>query len=95
MLLNFLTRAAEDRASDVFIVPGAPVTYKLEGLLTPMETEKLTQERSAALVRQIYDRAQRSIDSFEATGDDDFSFSVPGVARFRSTLTGSGAPGQR
>lgn len=83
MLLNFLTRAAEDRASDVFIVPGAPVTYKLEGLLTPMETEKLTQERSAALVRQIYDRAQRSIDSFEATGDDDFSFSIPGVARFR------------
>lgn len=83
MLLNFLTRAAEDRASDVFIIPGAPVTYKLEGLLTPMEAEKLTQERSGALIRQIYDRAQRNMNGFEATGDDDFSFSIPGVARFR------------
>jgi twitching motility protein PilT len=34
-------------------------------------------------VEQIYDLAQREMDAFCATGDDDFSFSIPGLARFR------------
>lgn len=82
-LLNCLEKATHDRASDIFMVPGAPVSYKVEGLLRPMQTDRLSPERSESLIRQIYAQAQRDMSQYEATGDDDFSFSVPGLARFR------------
>lgn len=40
-LMEYLTRAARDGASDIFMVPGAPVSFKREGLLQPMEQERL------------------------------------------------------
>ena len=36
------------------------------------------------LLSEIYALAHRDMDTFRATGDDDFSFSVPGLARFRA-----------
>ena len=83
MLMNYLTRAAREGASDLFMVPGGPVSYKLEGQLLPMETQRLMPQQSQRLITDIYQLAERSMDEFETTGDDDFSFAVPGVARFR------------
>ena len=40
-LMEYLQKAARAGASDLFLIPGAPVSYKLEGLLRPMEEEKL------------------------------------------------------
>lgn len=82
-LLDYLQKAAEDRASDIFIVPGAPVSYKVEGLLKPMEEGRVSPERSDSLIGQIYQAAQRDMQPYKNSGDDDFSFSVPGLARFR------------
>lgn len=82
-LLSYLQKASDDGASDIFIVPGAPVSYKVEGLLKPMEDQRLNPERSENLIREIYHAAQRDMTTYNATGDDDFSFSVPGLARFR------------
>lgn len=82
-LLQYLETASAHRASDIFMVPGAPVSYKVEGLLRPMEEERLSPDRSESLIRQLYAQAQRDMAQYEATGDDDFSFSVPGLARFR------------
>ncbi len=81
--MEYLTQAAKDRASDLFFIPGSPVSYKQEGLLTPMEQEKLLPDRSETLLRELYTLAQREISNFLTGGDDDFSFSVPGLARFR------------
>ena len=82
-LMEHLNRAAKDGASDVFLVPGGPVSYKLDGQLIPLEDARISPQRSKAYVEQIYDLAQREMDAFCATGDDDFSFSIPGLARFR------------
>jgi len=82
-LQYYLQKASDDGASDIFIVPGAPVSYKIEGLLKPMETEKISPDISEALIRDIYTQARRDMTAYENTGDDDFSFSIPGLARFR------------
>ncbi len=81
--MDYLEKAAKDGASDLFFVPGSPVSYKHEGLLRTLEEEKLSPSRSEALLTELYTLAQRDIAPFLSTGDDDFSFSVPGLARFR------------
>ena len=82
-LMDFLTRAVEDQASDLFIVSGAPVSEKLEGLICPIAEEKILPPQSKELLTEVYALANRSMDTFLQVGDDDFSFSVPGLARFR------------
>ncbi len=82
-LMEYLTRSAKDGASDVFFVPGGPVSYKLDGQLIPLEESRVSPQRSKAYIEQIYELAQRDITQFRETGDDDFSFSVAGLARFR------------
>ena len=82
-LTEYLNRAARLGASDLFIVPGAPVSVKLEGKITPLEEEKVMPVRGNELIEEIYTLAEREMDAFRRSGDDDFSFSVSGVARFR------------
>ena len=82
-LMEYLTRAVREEASDLFLVPGGSVSIKRDGQLCPLEAERLMPDRSALLVEEIYRLAERDADEFIRTGDDDFSFSVPGLARFR------------
>lgn len=82
-LTEYLSRAAKDGASDLFFVPGAPVSYKLDGNLLKLEEKKLTPVESQQIVTEMYALAQRDMGVFKDTGDDDFSFSVGGLARFR------------
>ena len=83
-LMEYLTRAVEEGASDLFLIPGSPVSYKLEGLLKPMDQERLLSDRSEDFITQLFALAGRDMDSFRRCGDDDFSFAVPGLARFRA-----------
>lgn len=83
-LMEYLTRAVEEGASDLFLIPGSPVSYKLEGLLKPMDQERLLSDRSEDFITQLFALAERDMDSFRRCGDDDFSFAVPGLARFRA-----------
>ena len=82
-LMEYLKKAVQAEASDLFLVPGAPVSYKLDGQLTPMEDGRLAPARTQRFIEEVYALAERDIEPFRATGDDDFSFSVPGLARFR------------
>lgn len=82
-LMEYLTNAAQAGASDIFMVPGAPVSCKQEGLLTAMDNSKLLPGQSEALLQEIYALARRDMAHYQSTGDDDFSFAVPGLARFR------------
>ncbi len=82
-LLDYLTEAAHSGASDLFLVTGAPVSMKIEGTLRPLEEERIMPSRGEALIKELYVMAQRSITAFLQKGDDDFSFSVAGLARFR------------
>lgn len=82
-LMDFLKRAVDDQASDLFIVSGAPVSEKVEGQIYPIADEKVLPPQSKSLLTEAYEMANRSMQAFLETGDDDFSFSVPGLARFR------------
>ena len=82
-LLDYLEQAVAEQASDLFIVAGGPVSEKVEGHLRPISGEKVFPAETERLIRGLYDMADRSMDAYRATGDDDFSFAVPGLARFR------------
>ena len=82
-LLDYLEQAVAEQASDLFIVAGGPVSEKVEGHLRTISGEKVFPAETERLIRGLYDMADRSMDAYRATGDDDFSFAVPGLARFR------------
>lgn len=82
-LREYLDRAVADQASDLFIVAGGPVNEKLEGCIRPMGNERLLPEDTERLISEIYAAADRSMEGYLSRGDDDFSFALPGLARFR------------
>lgn len=82
-LVDYLEQAVEDQASDLFIVAGGPVCEKVEGHLRPISGEKVFPAETERLIMGLYDMADRSMDVYRTAGDDDFSFAVPGLARFR------------
>jgi twitching motility protein PilT len=80
---QLLETATHAKASDIFIVAGLPLSYKVNGIIHS-EGERLMPDDTAALVNGIYALAgNRSIDRFLKKGDDDFSFAIPGLSRFR------------
>lgn len=82
-LTSFLTSAVEAGASDIFIVAGLPATYKVNGILHRIG-DRLMPTDTEILINDIYKLSgSRSIDHFLADGDDDFSFALPGLSRFR------------
>lgn len=84
-LKEILEKAVKSGASDVFIITGAPLSYKLNGHILPQYEEKVSPETSDAVIRQIYDLAGRPMDRLLEQGDDDFAFALPGVSRFRAS----------
>lgn len=83
-ICELLTDAASMGASDVFIVAGLPFSYKINGKIHNLNDIRLKPADTGALVESIYELADhRDISHFMETGDDDFSFSITGVSRFR------------
>lgn len=83
LILEYLGRAMNKKASDVFIISGMPVSFKIDGEIVPENEEKVMPERANELVSALYTLAGRSMEHFLQTGDDDFSVSVKNLARFR------------
>ena len=83
-LEEVLIKAVADGASDIFIVAGGYLSYKVDGEIRPMDdSEKLTPTETTYFIDEIYSYAKRSKDHFLKTGDDDFSFAMKNLARFR------------
>ena len=71
-------------ASDVFIVAGAPCAIKVEGQIINYNDQRLMPDDTQQMIKEIYQLADnRSFDQFLTTGDDDFSFSLSQIGRFR------------
>lgn len=82
--IEFLTKATQIQASDIFIVSGRPLSYKKGGRVLMFDDQKMMPDRTEVLIREIYALAdRRDITRFLDSGDDDFSFAVPGLSRFR------------
>lgn len=87
MSLEFLTEAVTRNASDIFIVPGLPLSYKINGQILPVGENKLSPEDTKELISAVYElSSHRSMDHLLSHGDDDLSCSITGVARFRASI---------
>ncbi len=82
-LEELLKRAVEMGAEDIFIVVGSPAACKLKREIVKLDEEMLRPENSEDYIHNIYGLAKRDIERFLKLGDDDFSFALPGLARFR------------
>lgn len=82
-LVEYLKRAVQDGASDLFLIAGGRISVKVEKKLCPISEEILMPQEAERLITELYVRANRSIEEYQKKGDDDFSLSLPGLARFR------------
>ena len=80
---ELLQSAIERGGSDVFIIPGSCVRLKVAGEVQPLLDAVLKPDDTKRLIQQVYDLDRRPMDRLTQSGDDDFSFSVSGVGRFR------------
>ncbi len=84
-LTSLLKRASEAGVSDLFFVAGTPPSCRKDQNVVQMSQESLSVTEVEQVVREIYHLAKdRKIDYLLDAGDDDFSFSLPGVGRFRA-----------
>ena len=82
ILDEILRRALEHEGSDVFIVPGSPIMTKANGKMIQI-SERVIPSDIKVLVDRAYELAGRERDTLNAEGDDDFSFAVRELSRFR------------
>ena len=82
-LIPLLKQAAALGASDIFIVPGVSVTARVNGAMKPLSERPSTPAWTEELVRAMYELAGRDFSLLDTAGDDDFSFAVKEVSRFR------------
>lgn len=81
---ELLETASKNGASDIFLIAGLPLSYRLHGTIQRVDDSKLLPIDTLEILTQIYELAgNRSTEKLFTTGDDDFSFALRGVSRFR------------
>lgn len=84
-LEEILCGAVKKGASDIFLVAGQPLSYKLNGLIEKQSDQPIKPVMMEELVDEMYTFAERDI-AYRKDGDDDFSISIPSVGRFRVNI---------
>ena len=81
-IVRLLRAGIERRASDIHLKPGAPPTYRIDGVLRPVRMDKLRAEHTREIAKYLIaePEARKNIDFVQ---DYDGSFSIPEVGRFR------------
>lgn len=81
---ELLKKALDENASDIFIIAGCPTSFKINNMLVQVSNVNNRREDTEEIVHAIYAvSSDRSMEILNAKGDDDFSFSLPNIARFR------------
>ncbi|MGZ8256560.1 MAG: PilT/PilU family type 4a pilus ATPase [Gallionella sp.] len=78
---NLLRGMITRKASDLFVTAGFPPAFKVDGKLTPVSTQVLTQQHTQELARSIMNDRQAA--EFETKHECNFAISPPGIGRFR------------
>ncbi len=84
LIHNLLRGMLSKKASDLFITAGFPPAFKVDGKMTPMSNQALTQQHTQELARSIMNDRQAA--EFEATHECNFAISPPGIGRFRVNI---------
>ena len=82
-IVDYLRTAVEEGASDLFIVAGGTVSCKIKGSIRSVGDEKVFPQETERLITDLYAQAGRDMSRYLECGDDDFSFAIGGLARFR------------
>lgn len=83
-VIDILKEAVSKGASDIYIVAGGPVSFKISGEMCNYSDYKLTHIDTAQLIREIFSyRGEETMDKLMNSGDDDFSISINELGRFR------------
>ena len=82
-ILEILQKAIEMDAADIFLVAGLPVTFKCGGRQERSREDFLRPDDIGTLVDAIYEIAHRQRINLDNGVDDDFSFAVSHLGRFR------------
>lgn len=86
-IMEILEKAVSVQASDIFIIAGKAISYKINNEIVQYDDMFLNPQDSSELIEEIYQLADNRDNSLlTATGDDDFAFSVPGLSRFRISV---------
>ncbi len=85
-LMQLLKKTLELDGSDMFIVPGSPVMAKVHGAIQPVSEERTLPADTEALIDSAYAMCRRDKKMLEENGDDDFSFSMEHMSRFRCNV---------
>ncbi len=85
---QLLKQMVDIKASDIFIVAGLPFSYEVSGRQVRLDTPYLTPQETEEYVRALYMESGRNIEYFtdSKNHDDDFSFALPGIGRFRANV---------
>ena len=83
-IIEILNQAVSQKASDLFIVAGTPLSIRKNGVIQNMDdSDTLLPADTENFLTQLYATAGRDFNELKATGDDDFSFAIKGLSRFR------------
>ena len=87
-LEQLLQEMVDAKASDVFIIAGLPLAYSVSGRQVRLDSAPFKPADTEAFVGAIYEASGRNMDTFMQNGnhDDDFSFALPGIGRFRANV---------
>ncbi|MEX2218451.1 MAG: PilT/PilU family type 4a pilus ATPase [Phycisphaerales bacterium] len=73
--------AYEADASDVHLVAGQPPTVRIHQVMTPMDAPVISPDTARAMFEQM--AVKETQETFARNKDADFSYEVPGLARYR------------
>lgn len=84
VLISILEKTLTISGSDVYIIPGSPISAKVNEKLTHLTENRMTTQDCSEIIHEIYSLAKgRSLETLEREGDDDFSFGMAQIGRFR------------
>ncbi len=83
-LNDILCEVLEKEASDLHLVPGIPPTVRVNGNLVYLDYPRLSPTDTQNLIYSILTQEQR--EKLERNWEFDFSYSLPGKARFRVNI---------
>ena len=78
---EILIQSVKAKASDIHLTTGRPPSYRIDGVLAPIEGERLTPQMMEDLLMPLMDVRHRG--ELQDNGQTDFAYAIPGVGRFR------------
>ncbi|MCL5796228.1 MAG: type IV pilus twitching motility protein PilT [Gammaproteobacteria bacterium] len=83
-ITQLLTFSVQQKASDLHISAGLPPMLRIDGDVRKINAPELDASQAQALLYDVMNDFQRK--EFEEKHESDFSFNLPGIARFRANI---------